>query len=145
MLTEIKLLIKPEADKALKKQKEEFDAAATELRKGIAKLGNEKMIWNNMAGASVWQSKMYRLQMRRLLKRYLRKLEIFWKKSVLIYLVAVFIFPAIYKMYNPVMHFINGRKNVVVLWFVLLILSIEHYFTEILHYLEECWSKDWFN
>ena len=53
LLTEIKLLIKPEADKALKKQKEEFDAAATELRKGITKLGNEKMIWNNMAGASV--------------------------------------------------------------------------------------------
>ena len=136
MLTEIKLLIKSETDKALKKQKEEF--AATELRKGITKLGYEKIIRNDMASASVWQSKMYQLQMRRLLKRYLRKLKIFWKKSVLIYLVAVFIFPAIYKMYNPVIHFISGRKNVIVLWFVLLILSIEHCFTEILHFLEEC-------
>ena len=51
LLTEIKLLIKSETDKALKKQKEEF--AATELRKGITKLGYEKIIRNDMASASV--------------------------------------------------------------------------------------------
>ena len=38
LLTEIKLLIKSEVDEALKKQKEEFDSASTQLEKRITKL-----------------------------------------------------------------------------------------------------------
>ena len=41
LLTEIKLLIKSEVDKALKKQKEEFDEASTQLEKHITKLEND--------------------------------------------------------------------------------------------------------
>ena len=41
LLTEIKLLIKSEVDEALKKQKEEFDSAFTQLEKRITKLGND--------------------------------------------------------------------------------------------------------
>ena len=42
LLTEIKLLIKSEVDKALKKQKEEFaDSAFTQLEKRITKLEND--------------------------------------------------------------------------------------------------------
>ena len=41
LLTEIKLLIKSEADEALKKQKEEFDSALTQLEKRITKLEND--------------------------------------------------------------------------------------------------------
>ena len=41
LLTEIKLLIKSEADEALKKQKEEFDSAFTQLEKRITKLEND--------------------------------------------------------------------------------------------------------
>ena len=40
LLTEIKLLIKSEVDEALKKQKEEFDSAFTQLEKRITKLEN---------------------------------------------------------------------------------------------------------
>ena len=41
MLTEIKLLIKCEVDEALKKKKEEFDSAFTQLEKRITKLEND--------------------------------------------------------------------------------------------------------
>ena len=41
LLTEIKLLIKSEVDEALKKQKEEFDSAFTQLEKRITKLEND--------------------------------------------------------------------------------------------------------
>ena len=41
LLTEIKLLIKSEVNGALKKQKEEFDAASTQLEKHITKLEND--------------------------------------------------------------------------------------------------------
>ena len=41
LLTEIKLLIKSEVDEALKKQKEEFDSAFTQLEKHIIKLQND--------------------------------------------------------------------------------------------------------
>ena len=41
LLTEIKLLIKSEVDEALKKQKEDFDSAFTQLEKGITKLKND--------------------------------------------------------------------------------------------------------
>ena len=42
LLTETKLLNKSEVDKALRKQKEEFDPAFTQLEKCITKLENEK-------------------------------------------------------------------------------------------------------
>ena len=41
LLTEIKLLIKSEVDEALKKQKEEFDSAFTQLEKRITKFEND--------------------------------------------------------------------------------------------------------
>ena len=41
LLTEIKLLIKSEVDEALKKQKEDFDSAFTQLEKRITKLKND--------------------------------------------------------------------------------------------------------
>ena len=41
-LTEIKLLNKSEAEEALKKQKEEFGSAFTQLEQRITKLENEK-------------------------------------------------------------------------------------------------------
>ena len=41
LITVIKLLIKSEADEALKKQKEEFDSASTQLEKHITKLEND--------------------------------------------------------------------------------------------------------
>ena len=41
LLTEIILLIKSEIDEALKKQKEEFDSAFTQLEKRITKLEND--------------------------------------------------------------------------------------------------------
>ena len=41
LITEIKLLIKLEVDEALKKQKEEFDSALTQLEKRITKLEND--------------------------------------------------------------------------------------------------------
>ena len=41
LLTEIKLLIKSEVEEALKKQKEDFDSAFTQLEKGITKLKND--------------------------------------------------------------------------------------------------------
>ena len=41
LLTEIKLLIKSEVDEALKKQKEDFDSAFTQLEKGITILKND--------------------------------------------------------------------------------------------------------
>ena len=53
LLTEIKLLIKSEVDEALKKQKEEFDSAFTQLEKRITKLENEKDDWNTMVDVSV--------------------------------------------------------------------------------------------
>ena len=42
VLTEIKLLIKSEVDEVLKKQKEEFDSAFTQLEERITKLENKK-------------------------------------------------------------------------------------------------------
>ena len=42
LLTEIKLLVKSEVDEALKKQKEEFDSAFTQLEKRITTLENER-------------------------------------------------------------------------------------------------------
>ena len=53
LLTEIKLLIKSEVDEALKKLKEEFDSAFTQLEKRITKLENEKDDWNTMVDVSV--------------------------------------------------------------------------------------------
>ena len=89
MLPEIKLLVKSEADKALKKQKEEFDSAFSQLEKGIIKLENEKDDVEQYARPVCLRVEDVPVANEKIVEeRHLRKLKICLKTSVLIYLVT---------------------------------------------------------
>ena len=123
LLTEIKLLIKSEVDEALKKQKEEFDSAFTQLEKCVTKLENDNDGLEQYGRRVCLRIEDVLVANEETAEEIFKKTENLLKK----------VCPNLFADYIDRAHIIrvtNRKKNVVVVWLVLLVLSIEHYFTE---------------
>ena len=119
--------MKSEFDKALNKQKEQFDSAFTELEKRITKLGNDNDNLEQCGGRVYLRIEDVPVANEETTEEVFKKIKNLLKKvcpnlsgDLLIGLIAQ----------GQIIGVINHKKNVVVLWFVLLVLSIEYYFTE---------------
>ena len=128
LLTEIKLLIKSEVGKALKKQKEEFHSAFMQLEKRITKLENDNDDLEQYGRCVCLRIKDVPVANEETAEEVFKKTENLLKKVCPNLLGDPHRQGSSHRARLYVLQ--NRKKNVVVLWFILLVLSIEHYFIE---------------